>query len=166
MRRTLIIVAALAAAVLAGSASVAPGRAGTPTNFKVTLRLTVTDIQCGLGCTAYLTGQAVVPRIGPATITGFVSAGCSEQPAPEPELCQRYFDVGVLGNNARQLTVNGGTGFWLEGDPIPPGTWTASGAGFLGSGTETTTPSDPLGLGLLPVGDPVVITLTGTLLPA
>src|SRR5436190_5098452 len=130
MRRTLIMVAALAAAVLAGSASIAPARAVTSTNFTVTLRLTVTDIQCGLGCTAYVTGQAVVPRIGAATITGFVSAGCSEQPAPEPELCQRNFDVGVFGNNARQLTINGGTGFWLQGERIPPGTWTASGAGF------------------------------------
>jgi hypothetical protein len=165
MRRTLIMVAALAAAVLAGSVSIAPARAVTPTNFKVTLRLTVTEIQCGLGCTATVTGRAVVPRIGPAIITGFVSAGCSEQPAPEPELCQRNFDVSVLGNNARQLTINGGTS-WLEGEPIPPGTWTASSAGFLGSGTETTEPSDPLGLRLLRVGDPVVITLTGTLLPA
>src|SRR5436190_7255796 len=160
MRRTLIMVAALAAAVLAGSASIAPARAVTSTNFTVTLRLTVTDIQCGLGCTAYVTGQAVVPRIGPATITGFVSAGCSDNP-PEPDLCQRYFDVGVLGNNARQLTINGGTS-WLQGERIPPGTWTASGAGFLGSGTETTEPSDPLGLRLLRVGDPVAISLMGT----
>jgi len=139
MRRTLIIVAALAAAVLAGAASIAPARAVTPTNFEVTLSATLTEVGCGNVCEYFYEGEAIIPHIGHATFVVSVLHGCEPlDPSPKPcfeDLAVSFTPLsGTRGG--RKLVIIGETG-WTEGDPLPTQwNWFANdGFGYTGSGT-------------------------------
>lgn len=155
-KSVLALTTAVAVLALGGSLT-SPAKAATPTNFRVTLTATVTESEPGGCCFSinFFTGNAVLPRIGPATFTGSSIAGCFFT-------CTRDFGLSFVGANGRQLTISSALG-WESGEPMPPLTWTADGSGFTGSGEYSTTPDINQ---TFPIGTQITINLTGTLLPA
>ena len=155
------LAALTAVALLVIVASVVPARAAPAANFRITLTATVTESDSGGGGFRlnYFAGTGVVPRIGPATFTGTTIVGCGISTE-----CTRTLEIGVVGANGRTLEISGHQE-WLAGFPIPAQTWTATGSGFAGAGTYTTTP-DINSRGMLEPGTQLTIDLTGTLLQA
>jgi hypothetical protein len=157
----------VAAAVIYGSAGTAQGSGGT--NFQATLPATVTAI--GGNCcflTADFAGSAVVPMLGRVTFTGgFVYLGTPGQTQPCELIfgevpCEQRVFIELTAESGRGLTIRGDD-FWEP--PAVPGLWSWTATGdFTGSGTYSTTLISGTVTG--EVGQPLTITLSGTLAPA
>jgi hypothetical protein len=165
--------AAVALCLLAAVGSIATGaRANTtPTNFNVTLPVVITGSEGGTIPDIFVEGAAVVPHVGPATLTGILSSGCT--PAfvgpGEPIPCRETVLIFVTPEHAgepadgRTLVIVGSTEWIAQEGPPDTRSWTTVphlGSDYTGSGTYTL--SGITGA----FGTVVTITLTGTLFRA
>jgi hypothetical protein len=162
---------AVVVAVLAGTGGAGPvGAATAGANFQVTMPAAVTAI--GGDCcflTADFAGSAVLPMLGKVTFTGtFIYLGTPGQTWPCELItgevpCEQALFMQITAASGRQLSIFG-DGFWEPPAPAPAAwSWAATSGDVTGSGTYSTTLIG--GTVTRDIGQPLTITLSGTLTP-
>jgi hypothetical protein len=159
MRRSAVIIAALATMLVSVPTASSLRAEPTPPNFKVSLVGTIVD--GGSTCCItfwFFEGSAVVPMLGLVTFEGEWAQGGVQ--FSDPPLRHRSLSLRLESSTGDTLLLSGVTQ-WLATEPMPPLTWTVSEgtgrfASYSGSGTYTTANVDGT----------VRITLSGTLLRA
>jgi hypothetical protein len=140
-------IAAVIAILAASLALTTTGRAAT-VYFDATLS-GIASGGVGGGPSGYwsFSGRANVPSIGVVSFEGTYQISCLEPGDVYPPPCTRELELTLTTASGDTLVLSGRND-WLNGDPVPVGTWTASeGSGRLasctGSGSYSLDTDDP-----------------------